>query len=69
MDNLFQDSSGRFQRKPDPSSTPQKPGSEYPEQHYSEIDVNANPIFPDMGKPVIDIDFDEGLSPCSFNQV
>lgn len=36
----------------------QKPGSAYPAIHTSTIDVNANPIHPTTGKPIMDSDMD-----------
>lgn len=37
---------------------PQKRGSEYPAVHASNIDVNANPILPMTGKPLLSTDMD-----------
>lgn len=37
---------------------PQKPGSEYPAQQVSTIDVQANPIHPVTGKPILATDMD-----------
>ncbi|KAJ6065106.1 hypothetical protein N7444_000759 [Penicillium canescens] len=36
----------------------QKPGSAYPAIHSSTIDVNANPIHPTTGKPIMSTDMD-----------
>ncbi|KAL4996111.1 Fip1 motif-domain-containing protein [Aspergillus recurvatus] len=38
--------------------TSQKPGSAYPPVHASNIDVNANPIHPATGKPILMTDMD-----------
>ncbi|EEH48904.1 cleavage polyadenylation factor subunit FIP1 [Paracoccidioides brasiliensis Pb18] len=40
-----------------PAAT-QKPGSAYPPQHTSTIDVNANPVHPTTGKPILSTDLD-----------
>lgn len=37
---------------------PQKPGSAYPPVHASTIDVNANPVHPTTGKPLLSTDLD-----------
>lgn len=39
-------------------TAPQKPGSAYPPVHASTIDVNANPIHPSTGKPILATDLD-----------
>ncbi|KAL1960411.1 hypothetical protein VTO42DRAFT_7710 [Malbranchea cinnamomea] len=39
-------------------SVPQKPGSAYPAQHTSTIDVHANPVHPATGKPILSTDMD-----------
>ncbi|PGH17077.1 hypothetical protein AJ80_04950 [Polytolypa hystricis UAMH7299] len=39
-------------------AVPQKPGSAYPAQHTSTIAVNANPIHPVTGKPILSTDLD-----------
>ncbi|PYI11527.1 Cpn10-domain-containing protein [Aspergillus sclerotiicarbonarius CBS 121057] len=48
-------------------AAPQKPGSAYPPVHVSNIDVNANPIHPATGKPIMltdmDTDFPEDDKP------
>ncbi|EAS28468.3 pre-mRNA polyadenylation factor fip1 [Coccidioides immitis RS] len=38
---------------------PQKPGSSYPAQHTSSIDVSANPIHPATSKPILSTDLDD----------
>ena len=45
--------------KPAAAAAPQKPGSAYPAQHTSTIDVNANPVHPTTGKPLLSTDLDE----------
>ncbi|EQL34839.1 hypothetical protein BDFG_03285 [Blastomyces dermatitidis ATCC 26199] len=37
---------------------PQKPGSAYPAQHTSTIDINANPVHPTTNKPILSTDLD-----------
>ncbi|KAK2746991.1 cleavage polyadenylation factor subunit fip1 [Myotisia sp. PD_48] len=37
---------------------PQKPGTAYPAQHTSTIDVSANPIHPTTNKPILSTDLD-----------
>lgn len=37
---------------------PQKPGSSYPAQHTSTIDVGANPVHPATSKPILSTDID-----------
>ncbi|GAQ03084.1 pre-mRNA polyadenylation factor fip1 [Aspergillus lentulus] len=39
-------------------TAPQKPGSAYPPVHASTIDVNANPVHPSTGKPILSTDMD-----------
>ncbi|OJD16190.1 hypothetical protein AJ78_03622 [Emergomyces pasteurianus Ep9510] len=39
-------------------AAPQKPGSAYPAQHTSTIDVNANPVHPTTNKPILSTDLD-----------
>lgn len=39
-------------------AVPQKPGSAYPPVHASNIDVNANPVHPATGKPLLSTDMD-----------
>lgn len=39
-------------------AVPQKPGSAYPAVHASNIDVDANPILPMTGKPILATDMD-----------
>ncbi|KAI5289788.1 cleavage polyadenylation factor subunit fip1, partial [Ascosphaera aggregata] len=40
---------------------PQKPGSAYPAIHASNIDVNANPIYPAANKPILSVNLDEDI--------
>ena len=42
------------------TNTLQKPGSEFPEVHASNVDVDADPIYEPVGKPIIELDFDTG---------
>ncbi|KAI5301042.1 cleavage polyadenylation factor subunit fip1 [Ascosphaera pollenicola] len=42
-------------------SGPQKPGSAYPPVHASNIDVNANPVYPPANKPILSVDPDADL--------
>jgi pre-mRNA 3'-end-processing factor FIP1 len=44
-------------QKPAPSAN-EKPGTEYPARHTSNIDPNANPVHPTTGKPILSTDFD-----------
>lgn len=44
--------------KPSDPSKPQLPGSAYPAYANSTIDVNANPVHPQTGKPVLSTDLD-----------
>ncbi|KAG5298757.1 pre-mRNA polyadenylation factor fip1 [Histoplasma capsulatum G186AR] len=39
-------------------TVPQKPGSAYPAQHTSTIDINANPVHPTTSKPILSTDLD-----------
>lgn len=39
-------------------AAPAKPGSAYPAQHTSTIDVNANPVHPQTSKPLLSTDLD-----------
>ncbi|EEP79768.1 predicted protein [Uncinocarpus reesii 1704] len=39
-------------------AAPQRPGSSYPAQHTSSIDVTANPIHPATSKPILSSDLD-----------
>lgn len=39
-------------------AAPTKPGSAYPAQHTSTIDVNANPVLPQTSKPLLSTDLD-----------
>jgi pre-mRNA 3'-end-processing factor FIP1 len=44
-------------RKHTPSSN-EKPGTDYPARHTSNIDPNANPVHSTTGKPILSTDFD-----------
>ncbi|KAF7502418.1 hypothetical protein GJ744_005837 [Endocarpon pusillum] len=44
-------------RKSTPSAN-EKPGTDYPARHTSTIDLDANPIHPTTGKPILSTDFD-----------
>lgn len=35
-----------------------RPGTDYPARHTSTLDINANPVHPDTGKPIQSTDFD-----------
>ncbi|KAK7543302.1 Fip1 motif-domain-containing protein [Phyllosticta citricarpa] len=42
-------------------SAPQKPGSAYPEVRTSTVDVNGNPVYEALGKPITEVDIDADL--------
>jgi pre-mRNA 3'-end-processing factor FIP1 len=44
------------------SSSPLKPGTEYPARHTSTINVSADPIHPSTGKPITQTDLDTDFS-------
>ncbi|OCK83607.1 hypothetical protein K432DRAFT_379381 [Lepidopterella palustris CBS 459.81] len=45
-----------------PATALKQPGSSYPEVRTSTIDVNADPIYPPVGKPISQIDIDADLA-------
>lgn len=47
---------------PTAPSAPQQPGSSYPEVRTSTINVNADPVYPPVGKPISQTDIDADLA-------
>ncbi|KAF2241043.1 hypothetical protein BU26DRAFT_556480 [Trematosphaeria pertusa] len=64
----------KIEAPPQPSSTPSQapksivphlpsqPGTAYPIVHTSNVDVNADPVYPPLGKPLSQIDMDADLA-------